>query len=86
MLLVTSMDEKEGHGMSATRIVGVVLLVVGIVLVIMGVTASRSIADTLSTTFTGRLTENTLWFIIGGAVSAVAGLVLATGLLGRSKS
>ncbi len=71
--------------MSTTRIVGVVLLVVGIILVIMGVSASSSVADKLSSTFTGRLTDNTLWYIIGGAVSGVLGLLLMTGFLGRSR-
>ena len=62
--------------MSTTRILGVILLIGGVVLIIIGVTASRSLADSLSTMFRGRLTEHTLWYIIGGIASAVVGLVL----------
>lgn len=65
--------------MSTTRVLGVVFLAVGVVLIIIGVTASRSLADNVSTFFRGHLTEHTLWYIIGGVVSAVIGLVLTLG-------
>jgi hypothetical protein len=67
------------------RIIGLVLIVLGIILIIVGVTSSHSLADNLSTLFMGRLTQHTLWYIIGGAVSAVIGLLLAIGVLGRSR-
>ncbi len=66
--------------MNIQRIIGFVLLVGGIILIVVGVTASRSFADQVSNFFRGRLTETTLWYIIGGIVAAVLGLVL---LLGR---
>jgi K+ transporter len=72
--------------MSTTRILGLVLLVVGVVLLIMGFSASRSLADSVSTAFTGRLTRNTLWYFIGGGASALVGLLLALGVVGRSRS
>jgi uncharacterized membrane protein YphA (DoxX/SURF4 family) len=72
--------------MSTTRIFGVVLLIAGIVLIIIGVNASRSLADNLSTMFRGRLTEHTLWYIIGGIVSAVVGFVLTLGVFPRTRS
>jgi len=72
--------------MSVARILGVVLLVAGIVLIIVGVIASRSLADSLSTVFRGRLTQQTLWYILGGAASAVVGLLLAIGVFGRTRS
>ena len=72
--------------MDIKRVVGVVLLVVGVVLIVIGVTASRSLANTLSTTFTGRLTQHTMWYIFGGIASAVAGLLLTIGVFGRTKS
>jgi hypothetical protein len=62
--------------MSTTRILGVILLIGGVVLIIIGITASRSLADSLSTMFRGRLTEHTMWYILGGIASAVVGLVL----------
>jgi uncharacterized membrane protein YphA (DoxX/SURF4 family) len=72
--------------MSTTRIFGVIFLVAGAVLIIIGVTASRSLADNLSTFFRGHLTQNTLWYIFGGIASAVVGLLLMTGVFGRSRS
>jgi hypothetical protein len=72
--------------MSITKILGVILLVAGIVFIIMGVVASRSLADSLSSTFLGRLTERTTWYIVGGIASAVVGLVLTTGGFGRFRS
>ena len=69
--------------MSTTRVLGLVLLVVGIVLIVIGATASRSLADNLSQTFTGRLTESTSWYIYGGIGVAAVGLLLAIGVLGR---
>ena len=61
-------------------------MVAGIVLIIMGIVASRSLADNLSTVFRGRLTNQTLWFILGGVASAVVGLLLTLGVIGRSRS
>lgn len=62
--------------MSPQRILGVALLVGGVIFLIMGVNASHSMADQVSDTFTGRFTENTTWYIIGGIASAVVGLLL----------
>lgn len=72
--------------MSLPRILGILLLGVGVVLIIVGIVASRSLADNLSTMFRGRLTEHTMWYIFGGIASAVVGLVLAAGVLGRTRS
>jgi hypothetical protein len=72
--------------MSISRSVGVVLLVVGVVLIIIGFSASRSLADNMSRMFLGRFTEHTMWYIIGGAASAVVGLVLTLGAFGRSRA
>lgn len=71
--------------MSISRIVGIVLIVVGVVVIVMGVSASNSFADSLSTTFTGRLTEGTLWYFIGGGVSALVGLLMTFGVFGRAR-
>jgi hypothetical protein len=62
--------------MSAARILGVILLIAGIALIIIGVVASRSLADSLSSMFSGRLTAHTTWYIFGGIAAAVVGLVL----------
>jgi hypothetical protein len=72
--------------MSTARILGVVLLVAGVVLIIFGAVESRSVANGLSSIFRGRLTQHTLLYIIGGAASAVVGLVLTLGVFGRARS
>ncbi len=69
--------------MSMQRVVGIIVLAGGIVLIVLGVTASRSLGDQASRFFTGHLTENTLWYLIGGVVAAVAGLVMLLGRFGR---
>jgi hypothetical protein len=64
----------------------VLLLIAGVVLIIVGVVASRSLADNLSSFFTGHLTQKTIWYIVGGIASAVVGLLLALGIIGRGRS
>jgi uncharacterized membrane protein len=66
--------------MNPLRIVGIVLLVLGIILFIFGLNASDSVADQMSEFFTGRFTETTMWYLIGGVVLMVGGgLLAATG-------
>ncbi|MFH2002039.1 MAG: DUF3185 family protein [Planctomycetota bacterium] len=63
--------------MNSKRISGLLLLVVGVIFFIIGMNASDSLADRLSNFFTGHLTDATVWYIIGGAASAVIGLTLS---------
>jgi hypothetical protein len=62
--------------MNPQRAVGIVLLVIGSILLIVGVNASNSMTDQLSQTFTGRFTQATTWYIIGGIASALLGALL----------
>ena len=62
--------------MNPIRIGGVVLLVVGVAVLIYGMNASHSLADQLSRTWSGRFTERTTWYIIGGAACGLLGLLL----------
>lgn len=61
----------------SNRILGIVLLVVGLLLVGFGLNASDSVADSVSEGFTGRFTDKTMWYLIGGAALAIGGLALA---------
>jgi hypothetical protein len=72
--------------MNVKLVLGAVLLVAGIALFITGVTSSDSFADQLSKTFTGRFTESTQWYIVGGLVAGVAGLItlVASGRGGKT--
>lgn len=60
--------------MNSQRIIGVVLLILGGVLLFIGVNSSHSVADQVSHTFTGRFTQATTWYIIGGIVLALLGI------------
>jgi len=62
--------------MSPQRIFGVVLLIVGVIVMIVGMNASHSMADRLSNTFTGRFTDGTMWYIIGGIATGLVGLAM----------
>ena len=62
--------------MNLQRIVGVVLLLVGMILLSVGMNASHSLADQVSNTFTGRFTQATTWYIVGGIASALLGLLM----------
>jgi hypothetical protein len=57
-------------------VLGIVLLVVGVGLLITGLNAKDSFADRWSDFWTGHFTDATMWYIVGGAATAVVGLVM----------
>ncbi len=62
--------------MKDNKLMGLVLLVVGAILLFFGWQASESLGEQLTETFTGRFTNETTLFIIGGAVCLASGLYL----------
>lgn len=60
---------------SMNKAVGIVLLVIGVILLILGFNASESFASEVSETVTGNPTNRSIWFLLGGAVATVAGLI-----------
>lgn len=71
--------------MNSQRILGVVLLVVGVILLVVGMNASHSMADQVSNTFTGRFTDATVWYIIGGIATGLLGLLMVLyGMRGKN--
>jgi drug/metabolite transporter (DMT)-like permease len=66
-----------GNIMKDTKLIGLVLLVVGIVLLYFGWQSSESLGDQLTEAVTGRFTDDTMFFIIGGAVAIAAGLFMS---------
>lgn len=71
--------------MNPQRMFGAALLVVGVILLIVGMNSSHSLADQVSNTFTGRFTQATTWYIVGGIAAGILGLMmLLFGARGKS--
>jgi uncharacterized membrane protein len=62
--------------MSTSKLAGLVLIVVGAILLYFGYTASGSALETVTETVTGRYTDRTTLYLIGGAACAVVGVGL----------
>ena len=58
-----------------SRLFGLVLLVVGVILLVLGINSSESVASEVSEFVEGRPTQESIWFLIGGAVLSILGLV-----------
>ena len=69
--------------MNLTRIFGVILVVIGTVLIVLGLQGSSTLAEEMSNIFSGRFTRPSTWQIVGGAASAVLGLLLV--MFGRRR-
>jgi len=63
--------------MNAQRMLGLALLVAGMALLLFGWNATDSVTENVSEGLTGRFTDKTTWYLIGGAVLAVVGLGLS---------
>jgi uncharacterized membrane protein YidH (DUF202 family) len=57
------------------KALGIVLLAVGVILIIYGMNASDSFNSSVSRFFNGRPTNETIWFLVGGVVACVVGVV-----------
>jgi hypothetical protein len=66
------------------RAIGIALLVGGVVLLFFGLNASNSFASEVSEVVTGSPTDRSMWMIVLGSATAVAGLAMAF-LPGSSK-
>lgn len=63
--------------MNSARMLGVALLAIGVILAIIGLQATDSLGERLSNTFTGRWTDKTNFYIVGGIAAAIVGALLA---------
>ena len=62
--------------MGSSKLIGVVLLVVGIALLYFGYQSTQSVGNQLTEAVTGRFTDETMWYLIGGAAASAAGAFL----------
>lgn len=63
--------------MGSQKLIGLVLLVVGVILLYFGWQGSESVGDQVTEAVTGRFTDETMWYIIGGVAAIVGGLFMA---------
>ncbi len=57
-----------------TQLIGIIALAVGAVLLYFGYNASQAPIDQISNTLTGRYTDNTMWYVVGGVALVVTGI------------
>ncbi|MGE0714855.1 MAG: DUF3185 family protein [Alphaproteobacteria bacterium] len=62
--------------MRSSGIFGIVLLSVGAILLAFAWRASQAPVDQVVETLTGRFTNETMWYIVGGAAALIAGVAL----------
>lgn len=62
--------------MPMNRIVALALIVIGAVLLYFGYQSSQGLDDQLSEAVTGNFTDETILYLVGGAVALIAGLVM----------
>jgi len=65
--------------MSINRLIAVALIIIGIVLIYFGYQSSQGLDDQLSEAVTGNFTDETMIYWIGGAISAIVGIVMLRG-------
>ncbi|WP_376693921.1 DUF3185 family protein [Wenzhouxiangella sp. EGI_FJ10409] len=63
--------------MSTNKIIGIVLIIIGGGLLFFGLQATGSLTEEVHETFTGRFTDETTWYLLGGAAAVVVGLIMA---------
>lgn len=56
------------------KVISIALLVAGLILLFFGYQESQSVASEVSEAFTGQPTDNSIWFLISGAVLAIIGI------------
>lgn len=62
--------------MNQKRLIGLALLLIGVILLVFGFNSSQSAVEELSEALTGRYSDETMMYLIGGAVATVIGLVM----------
>lgn len=62
--------------MKNTKIIGIALLVVGAILLYFGINATDAPAEQVGEALTGKYSDNTMMYLIGGGVAAAAGLFM----------
>ena len=62
--------------MNQNKMLGIVLLVIGAIALYFGFNATNAPMEEVTEAFTGKYSDQTMLYLIGGAVAGVAGLVM----------
>jgi uncharacterized membrane protein len=62
--------------MSSNKMIGIVLLVIGGIALYFGVNATNAPMEEVTEAVTGQYSDQTMLYLIGGAVAGVAGLAM----------
>jgi hypothetical protein len=62
--------------MNNNKIIGIILLVVGVIALYFGINATNAPVEEMSEALTGQYSDQTMLYLIGGAVAGIAGLVM----------
>lgn len=62
--------------MTGSKLIGIVLLALGAILLYFGFNATESVREEIGEAITGRYSDETMMYLIGGGVAVVAGLFL----------
>lgn len=62
--------------MNQNKIIGIVLLVIGAIALYFGFNATNAPMEEVTEAFTGRYSDQTMLYLIVGAVAGIAGLVM----------
>lgn len=58
------------------KMLAMVLLAVGVVLLLVGFNASNAPVEEVSEALTGRFSDETMFYLIGGGISALLGVIM----------
>jgi hypothetical protein len=64
--------------MTIAKLIGIGLLVLGLILLYFGFNATNSPAEELGEAFTGKYSNETMTYLIGGGVAVAVGLFMVT--------
>lgn len=60
--------------MKPEQFAGIALLVLGLILIYFGFQATESVGEQIHESITGRYSETTMWYLIGGTLSSILGI------------
>lgn len=62
--------------MNTNKLIAIILLALGAFLLYMGYQSSQGLDDQVSEALTGNFTDETIWYLIGGGIAVIAGIVM----------